>query len=127
MASTFRPKEQGARAVLDNAELPRNRRCLMSRVDRLASPRDPHSRNGVRPRPDVIRLRALTIGFVNIMPDAGFEAAEQSFLKLIEAGAAGMTVRVRRYTLPGACDAARRPHGLPREVGHLPAHRPTLG
>jgi homoserine O-succinyltransferase len=97
----------------------------MSRVDRLVSSGEPVSPDDYRGRADVVRLRAFTVGFVNIMPDAGFEASEQSFLKLIEA--AGMTIDVRRYTLPGvrrSADMDRRVKSVYRTIDQLKSDPP---
>ena len=55
----------------------------------------------------------LSVGFVNIMPDGAFDTTERQFFALMEAGAAGTTIHVRRYTLPGV----RRSPDMERQVG----------
>jgi homoserine O-succinyltransferase/O-acetyltransferase len=93
----------------------------MSWVDELTFPADPVCLDGRR-QADAVRIRDLTISFVNIMPDAAFDTAERSFLKLIEAGAGRTTVRVRRYTLPGVRRSAemdRRVKSAYRPIGEL--------
>ena len=94
----------------------------MSQVDRLTSPPAPIHDDGRRRRTNAVRIHGLTISFVNIMPDGGFDAAERSFLELIEAGAGTRTVRVRRYTLPGvrrSADMDRRVKSAYRPIGQL--------
>jgi len=53
---------------------------------------------------------ALEIALVNNMPDAAFEQAERQFTGLLEAGAAGLSLRIRRVSLsdPGRGAAVRR-------------------
>jgi homoserine O-succinyltransferase len=49
----------------------------------------------------------IEIGFVNNMPDAALEATERQFVALLEAAAPDITVRLRRFALPGLLRSER--------------------
>lgn len=60
-------------------------------------------------RPSQGRRRGLEIGLVNNMPDAALAATERQFAGLIQAGAGGVKVNLRLFSLPGVprSEAAR--------------------
>src|SRR5215471_19788401 len=53
----------------------------------------------------------VNVGLINNMPDAALEATERQFIKLLEAAAGGVCVRLSLYALP---DVPRRDWGRQR-------------
>jgi homoserine O-succinyltransferase len=47
------------------------------------------------------KTQTLTLGLINNMPDLAIERTERQFIKLLDAAAQGVSVRLKLYSLPG--------------------------